>query len=365
MGKRVLIGLFDLILILVGIVFAMFAVGGFLSSYFHPAQQMELQWMGLLLPLILFVNFLLLIYWIVRKRVWFILSLSAIGLNIPYLSAVYRCPFRKTESTGLELNIATYNIQRITGNLFETGHEIADFMETAKIDMLCLQEFPAVEDAQLKQFGEIFDFLPYHSIHSPVRGNMHVALFSRYPIIQSLRIDFPGESSHTAMWADVVVDNDTIRIINNHLQTTNLNQHKIKLEDNVEQSVFRFNRLKEMLYINAVMRSDQADIISEFIDTCPFPLIVCGDFNDTPASYTYRKIKGDLEDSFRASGKGYGYTYRYLKKLYRIDYLLYSGSHFRATSYDSPDLEYSDHKPVIVKLDFNTKPLSREGQIQK
>lgn len=365
MGKRVLLSLFDLILILVGIVFAILAVGGFSASYFHPAQHMELQWMGLLLPLILFVNFLLLIYWIVRKRLWFFLSLSAIMLNMPYLSAVYRCPFRKKEPSGLELNIATYNIQRITGNLFETSREIADFMETEKIDMLCLQEFPSVRDTQLKQFAEIFDFLPYYSIHSSLPGSMQVALFSRYPIIRSQQIDFPGESNHAAMWADIVVGNDTIRIINNHLQTTNLNQNRMKLADNVEQSVSQFNRLKEMLYVNAVMRSDQADIISEFIDTCSFPLIVCGDFNDTPASYTYKKIKGDLDDSFRSAGKGYGYTYRYLKKLYRIDYLLYSGSHFRATGYYSPDLEYSDHKPVMVKLDFNTKPLSQEGQIQR
>lgn len=365
MGKRVLLSLFDLILILVGIVFAILAVGGFSASYFHPAQHMELQWMGLLLPLILFVNFLLLIYWIVRKRAWFFLPLSAIMLNIPYLSAVYRIPFRKTESTGLELNIATYNIQRITGNLFETGHEIADFMETAKIDMLCLQEFPAVEDAQLKQFGEIFDFLPYYCIHSSVPGSMQVALFSRYPIIQSRQIEFTGESNHTAMWADIVVDNDTIRIINSHLQTTNLNQHKIKLEYNLEQSVFRINKVREMLYANAVMRSDQADFISEFIDTSPFPLIVCGDFNDTPASYTYRIIKGDLDDSFRSAGKGYGYTYRYLNKLYRIDYLFYSGSYFRATGYHSPNLEYSDHKPVIVNLYLRKNPLLQEVKSQK
>lgn len=365
MGKRVLLSLFDLILILIGIVFAILAVGGFSASSFHPSQHMELQWMGLLLPLILFVNFLLSIYWIVRKRVWFFLPLLAIMLNIPYLSAVYRCPFRKIEPTGHELNIATYNIQRITGNLFETGCEIADFMESEKIDMLCLQEFPALRDTQMKQFEEIFDFLPHHSIHSTVLGSMQVALFSRYPIIQSQQIDFPGESNHTAMWADVVVGNDTIRIINNHLQTTNLNQNRSKHKSDVEESIFRINKVKEMLYVNAVMRSDQADIISKFIDTCPFPLIVCGDFNDTPASYTYKKIKGDLEDSFCSSGKGYGYTYRYLKKLYRIDYVLYSGSYFRATSYHSPNLEYSDHKPVIVKLDFNAEPLSQEGQIQR
>lgn len=365
MGKRVLFSLFELILILIGIVFAIMAVGGFSASYFHPAQYMELQWMGLLLPMILFVNFLLSIYWIVRKRGWFFLPLSAILLNIPYLSAVYRSPFKKMETTGQALNVATYNIQRITGNLFETGGEIAEFMESHEIDLLCLQELPVVRDAAMKQFEELFDFLPHHRIHSPARGNLHVALFSRYPIVQSQQIDFPGESNHIAMWADVVVGKDTIRVINNHLQTTNLNQHKMKLGENVEQSVSQFSRLKEMLFENAVIRSDQADVISKFMDACPYPLIVCGDFNDTPASYTYRKIKGDLADSFLTSGKGYGYTYRYLKKLYRIDYLFYSGSYFRATGYHSPNLAYSDHKPVIVNLDLRKNPLLQEVKSQK
>lgn len=119
-------------------------------------------------------------------------------------------------------------------------------------------------------------------------------------------------------------------------------------------------RMKEMMNENGVIRARQADQVMRLVDESPYPLIVCGDFNDTPASYTYRKIKGDLEDSFLAAGKGYGYTYRYLRKLLRIDYLFYSPGVFRATRYYSPDLEYSDHKPVIVSLDVTPAPVEPE-----
>lgn len=365
MGKRVLLSLFDLILLFTGIIFAILAIGGFLSSYFHPAQHIELQFPGLFLTIILLINLLLMIYWILRKKLWLFVQLFAIVLNIPYLSGIYQWPFRKTEPAGFELKIATYNIHCITGNMYETGSEISDFMQSEKIDILCLQEFPAVNDSQLKQIVGLFGFLPYYRIYCPAPGKMQVAIFSRYPILQSQQIDFTGESVNSSMWADLVIHGNTIRIINNHLQTTNLNQNRFNSTDNVEQLSFRFNRLKEMLYENSIMRSNQADIISEFIDKCPFPLIVCGDFNDTPASYTYRKIRGDLKDSFRSCGRGYGYTYRYLKKLYRIDYLLYSGYYFRGTHYHSPELKYSDHKPVIVSLDFVINPLSQEVQTQK
>jgi endonuclease/exonuclease/phosphatase (EEP) superfamily protein YafD len=119
-------------------------------------------------------------------------------------------------------------------------------------------------------------------------------------------------------------------------------------------------RMREMMNENGVIRARQADRIRVMMDESSYPLIVCGDFNDTPASYTYRKIKGDLEDSFLAAGKGYGYTYRYLRKLLRIDYLFYSPGVFRATRYYSPDLEYSDHKPVIVSLDVTPAPVEPE-----
>jgi len=201
--------------------------------------------------------------------------------------------------------------------------------------------------------AEIFGFLPYYKVQFIVSQDMHIALFCRYPILQSQEIIFPEESKNMAMWADIDIDGQIIRIFNIHLQTTNLGQNRIKSSDNIDQTTSRIIKLRDMMNENGMIRARQSDLIRDLIDESPYPLIVCGDFNDTPASYAYRKIKGNLEDSFRSCGKGYGYTYRYLRKLFRIDYVFYSRNVFRGTWYYSPDLEYSDHKPVIVSLDFD------------
>ncbi|HJA88402.1 MAG TPA: endonuclease/exonuclease/phosphatase family protein, partial [Candidatus Parabacteroides intestinavium] len=73
---------------------------------------------------------------------------------------------------------------------------------------------------------------------------------------------------------------------------------------------------------------------------------VCGDFNDTPASYVYHRLKGSLTDGFQECGRGYRYTFRQLYRLWRIDYILHAKD-FTGTASVSPDWPYSDHNPVI------------------
>lgn len=357
MGKRVLLKLFDVLSGLISMIPAILAVGGFLASRLHPARHMELQWLGLFLPLILGINIVLAFYWIWRKKCWFILPLFAVLLNIPYLSGIIQWPFKRIAPAGRELNVATYNIQQgMAGDLSVIAREITGFMYNEKIDILCFQEFPGTGEAQLKLIAEISGFLPYYTLYSSSPKEMHIALFSRYPIRQSQKIIFPDESKNTAMWADLDMDGQIVRIFNTHLQTTNLNQNRIRPSNNINRTTSGIIRLKDMMNQNGAIRARQSDLIRVLIDESPCPVIVCGDFNDTPASYTYRKIKGDLEDSFRSCGKGYGYTYRYLRKLFRIDYVFYSQGVFRGIRYYSPELEYSDHKPVIAGLDFAPTP---------
>lgn len=363
MGIRVLVKLLDIVWGLISVIPAILAVGGFLASRFHPARHMELQWLGLFLPLVLGINMVLIVYWIGRRKFWFVIPFLAVLINIPYLSGIIQWPFKQMKTAERELIVATYNIQQLpAGDMSAIGRETGGCMYNGKIDLLCIQEFPGAGDAQLKLIDEISGFLPYYAVHSSSPQDMHIALFSRYPILQSQKIIFPDESSNTAMWAVLDIDGQVVKVFNAHLQTTNLNQNRIRPSDNIDRAASRIIRLKDMMNENGVIRARQADLIRTLIDESTCPVIVCGDFNDTPASYAYRKIKGNLEDSFRSCGKGYGYTYRYLRKLFRIDYVFYSRDVFRGIRYYSPDLEYSDHKPVIVGLDLDPTPLSSEGR---
>ena len=85
------------------------------------------------------------------------------------------------------------------------------------------------------------------------------------------------------------------------------------------------------------------------------PTIVCGDFNDTPGSYVYRKVRGNYRDAFEEKGNGFGYTYKGLYRILRIDYILHS-EELETLDYESPDVPWSDHNPVKATLRFRRDP---------
>jgi len=151
MGIRVFIKLLDVVWGLISLIPAILAVGGFLASHYHPSKYIDLQWLGLFMPLILVVNIIFIVYWIGRKKLWFVIPLFAVLLNINYISGIIQWPFKQIEPAGRELNVATYNIQKaMGGDLSVVSHEIAGFMHNEKIDILCLQEFPDTGKVQLK-----------------------------------------------------------------------------------------------------------------------------------------------------------------------------------------------------------------------
>ena len=157
------------------------------------------------------------------------------------------------------------------------------------------------------------------------------------------------------MWADILVREDTIRVFNNHLQTTNvsMNSKKYKAYKSVKDwkgQARTLVNIVEQLKDNFIIRANQAMQIRKIIDTTRYPIIVCGDFNDTPVSFAYNHIAGNnLTDGFRDRGKGYGYSFNGMKGLLRIDFISYDKS-FTGLVYDSPHLPWSDHNPIIMTV---------------
>src|SRR5690606_36624651 len=105
-----------------------------------------------------------------------------------------------------------------------------------------IQQFPQEEVVQGALIEKISPLLPYHTIHASSPQNMHIALFSHYPIIQSQRILFREETRNVSMWADLLIEGDTIRIFNSHLQTTGRNQNRIRPLSSIHQALSRIHR---------------------------------------------------------------------------------------------------------------------------
>jgi endonuclease/exonuclease/phosphatase family metal-dependent hydrolase len=205
------------------------------------------------------------------------------------------------------------------------------------------------------------------------RKELSPAIYSRHPIVKAERID----SMKNFVWADVVIRKDTIRLYNLHLHTTAIrrdegryieNHEYLEEEGDMEKLRSMVNRLSE----NNKLRSTQADTISHIIAESPYPVIVCGDFNDTPVSYTYRRVSRKLQDAFREAGRGYSHTYRGFFDMLRIDYILFSDE-FEPLSYevvDSWGLEQTikgrgeNADTLLVRAYGNGMPLPDEQQLR-
>jgi endonuclease/exonuclease/phosphatase family metal-dependent hydrolase len=328
------------------------AVIGCYIAYLPANQYPTLNWLSVFLPIILLLNAAIALCWIWKKSLWMIVPLLSILICFPFISSTLHWNFRKQAPPKTPFTIATYNIRNVMGeNIFLDAQQFAALLKQESVDVICLQELPGEGVIREGLIVELTKFLPYYQVSSQLPGTLELAIFSRYPIVEMNPILFTEETQNSSFWVDLDREGDRIRIFNNHLQTTNINQNKVSFSLKIGEMINQLKKMKQVVEENGGIRTRQANVIRKLLDESPYPVIVCGDFNANPASYTYKTIKGTLKDSFREAGTGYGYSYRYLKKLFRIDYILYSPEHFRATRYYSPELLYSDHKPVVVTFD--------------
>jgi endonuclease/exonuclease/phosphatase family metal-dependent hydrolase len=231
-------------------------------------------------------------------------------------------------------------------------------MKAQQPDILCIQELFLNGDATEKDL-EIKKALggKYNS-HIKLFGRGRnkfygIATYTKFPIVGKGDIVHPGSSS-LSIYTDIVIGNDTFRIFNNHLQSfrlqrleTSFMEELVDSED--KQTLSEIKTVSRSLTEGFKRRALQAQVVKNFINRSPYPVIVAGDFNDTPVSYAYRKIRKGLNDSFVKSGYGAGFTYHGNYPPNRIDYILY-GNDLLSTKFSILRVKYSDHYPIIAWL---------------
>ena len=176
-------------------------------------------------------------------------------------------------------------------------------------------------------------------------------MFSKYPIIEKGDVIFDSQSStdfNYCIYSDIVKNKDTFRIYNVHLQSIRLNEthydfNKTKISD--KKNYIAIRSIYRKLRVAYLKRAEQAKKIINHIKTAPYPVIICGDFNDTPMSYTYNQFNKGLVDAFRNASFGIGTSYVGKIPAGRIDYIFHSPSLF-SSNFTIQKEVLSDHRAV-------------------
>lgn len=371
--------------IFVGVI-TLVVVALFLTTLFVPSldprQHGEVSTLGLVAPIIYAMQAALTLYWIVRWRPFiavvmvFVSLLGVFQLSLFYkleLRRVYSEPNLKPRYDKKALKVMSYNVRSfIDDNRERQLDSIVKIIKAVNPDILCLQEmgFSDIADSLLEPLKP----MP----HSLSRVNLSPAIYSRYPIIKASRMD----TLKNFVWADIVIkkdknNEDTIRVFNNHLHSTAIRRDDSNYIENHEylegDSLGKVHSMVKRLTENNRVRAEQADTLAALVAASPYPVIVCGDFNDTPVSYTYRTVARKLNDPYRKVGRGYSHTYRGFFDMLRIDYIFYSDE-FEALSYevvDSWGLEQSvvgrgeNADTVLVKAYGNRMNAPKEEQLRE
>ena len=319
----------------------------YLSPYINPNIIWFFSFLGLIFPFLYVLNTFFLIYWLLcfKRQIWANIIILLIGLN--HLNN-YIGVHPKDSASLDTIKIMSYNVRLFNEYNWINNvncDTILSFLEKENNDILCIQEFYTKNE--IPSIG----FKYSHVGKQKKKEQWHMAIYSNFPQINKSTVSIDGkEMNNTCIYSDVVINNDTIRVYNIHLASNWFDNDDYSFIKNPKKERIKTGLLNitKKLKKSAQIRAREAIIIREHINKSPHPVIICGDFNDTPLSFTYSKIKNELIDSFTFSGFGIGNSYVNIPFL-RIDYILHD-NYFKSYNYKKINKIYSDHYAISTEI---------------
>ncbi len=342
----------------------------YLSGLVNPAYKIGvvIYYFGLGYPVLVLLNLGFIFFWIYRKRWFFVFSLVALAIGYNTLKDTIPLRFSKQElAPPGTLKVLTYNVGgfSFTRDYSKNARNLLAYVNGTFPDIICLQEVSLPYNSRRVSFNEdsLFNTLkayPYKANYFPwVRKSSRMGsfIFSKYPILRKGVYEVGEGRSEHALFADIDVNGKTIRVVTVHLNSFRLSpiQNSLYDELSVKDQAELTSTMKHIVKSigrGAHYRGRQVQRLKEYMDECPFPIVLTGDFNDTPGTYTYRKLKKGLTDAFVENGSGLGATYNGNYPSFRIDYILYS-SCLKSYGYERHKVDFSDHYPVSTYIDLS------------
>lgn len=322
--------------------------------FLHPQEWPRLSTLGLAFPIFLYATLAWVVFWCIASWRW--VALPLVGITLCWGSVHRYAPINFPKPTpDSAITVMTYNTCAFGNSQRDSLTQenlVAQYIAWQQPDIVALQEAWPMTDAYWQsQNRELLSRLP-HWASFDLQGHGAIGIMSRYPVVKSQLLTRSFGNGSAAFWL-CLAPRDTIIVVVNHLKSFALSHEQVAVDravTNRDQARSLLPELFRKLVRPAHQRAAQADTVAHFVERQALPLISCGDFNDTPISYTYRRMRGSLHDAFIDTGFGPGYTYRRRAIRVRIDHLLYS-HHWQAHEAKiDTECTLSDHYPLSVRL---------------
>jgi endonuclease/exonuclease/phosphatase family metal-dependent hydrolase len=371
-GRRT--GILGWILGIISIVFAIALLLSYTALYFSPDKIWFIPFLGMAFPYLAITNAVFLIIWILKWKRFAWYSLIALAVGFGMYKRYFNLP---KESTIIEnsISVSTYNVHvfgrwkdgETKEDRIERSSQIADYLKSKESKIVCFQEFYTKGLGDLNNKGKFKRKLDAKHVYmvpylEKAKG-YYIATFSKFPIVNKGNLPLHSHPKNYCIFTDIEIEKGRIiRVYNVHLKSLNINSQEylftgdIDLTDEAQaQKVAESTKsmVKSMKHAFEI-RADQVHEIQKHIKDSPYPVMILGDFNDTPTSYAYQALKEGRSDAFIESGKGFSETYVGKFPSFRIDYILHDET-IKSCNYERGDIELSDHYPVSANFHYTTE----------
>jgi len=337
------------------------SVSAYLSVLVSPEYFWLSGFISMLIPFCIIINVFFVFLWWWRKRWYALYSLFVLIIGFPFwqasisLGGIWK---ENIDTTKNSLSVLSYNVREFDvyqqrDNKYSITKNTIGWIKNDTSDIKCIQDFYNAESAEIfntrEQLSAQESDTPYYfhvryTSANHRKGQFGIAIFSKHPFINKGEVPFRIRTDNGAIFADVVKGKDTIRIYNIHLESMSINQNELQPIDNPEETFwYAGKRLKK----GSSMRAGQVQTITEHIKTSPYPVVLCGDLNDLPYSYTYFKLRGSLDNSFESKGLGTEFTFNGKLFFLRIDNQFYDDDKLDCIYFNTHrEISFSDHYPI-------------------
>lgn len=345
-------GLWTRLLFRINWIIVLATLVAYLSPYISPLSFWPISFFGLFYPIFLIANIVFILFWSFQNLKYSLLSVITLIFGWSHLNSFYNINSTNIVKEAKTISIYSYNVMNARTAYDRNKEErkqnevhYFNFLDTmSRADIICTQETgPYAKDLLKKKFK------PFHTHILEDRG---ACIFTRHNIHDKGEIEF-GTATNSCLWADVVIGIDTIRVYSVHLQSNNITRDADKVIETVnlqEKKTWAGIRGIMSKYKNShIKRAKQSQLVAKHAESSPYPVIIAGDFNDPPQSFTYRTLCDDRNDAYEEKGSGLGTTYAGRIPLLRIDYIL-SDNEMDVIGYEIIKENHSDHFPIHAVL---------------